>query len=545
MPEPRNAVTGVGPAPQDLDAEEGVLGCLLLAGASGPEVGARAYELTRAAGLAASDFYRGSHGAIFSACAQLVSRGDPCDAISVVAELTQSRKLAEVHGGSEQVHVLGALAPAIGNVAHWARLVVAAARRRELASAAERARLAALNADDAAAASALQEAHAVLQIGMGDGIAPPLTWAAAQAETVAAEPALVEGLIEAGTPGLLTGKPYTFKSWLALEIAYGVAAGGVVLGRYAVRQQGPVGYFWYDDGRSQELGRIQRFGADRAPGVPLSVYLPTPGRRSPVLPRDLGWFASEVRRHKFVLVVLDSLYNFVGNLNFREQEAGALIGALKAQVCDATGCAVLILHHSAWKAEGGRAYGDVFQEAAVRWGIHLTRDGNHIVLATRANNMPQVERVALEWDDDAVALTPVELSTPVDNEIVDWVAAHPDATTKSVEDGVGHRRQDVRDALARLVATQRLHEWSPNPGRKRATRHFHTPDACDGAACAVAHPSGATAGDTDSLLSPAESSRLSPTPIEVGDGRQHPLPQREQDVIEELQRSLGAREIEQ
>src|SRR4051812_3744828 len=110
MPEGSSAAAGLSPnAPLNLDAEEGVLGCLLLAGASGLDVAARAYASSQTAALRAADFYRHSHAAIFEACEVLVRRGDPCDAVSVVAELTQSGKLARLHGGSEQVHILGAL----------------------------------------------------------------------------------------------------------------------------------------------------------------------------------------------------------------------------------------------------------------------------------------------------------------------------------------------------------------------------------------------------------------------------------------------------
>jgi replicative DNA helicase len=99
--------------PQNLDAEESVLGAMML---SPGAIGAVSEVLSP------SDFYRESHAKIYRAALQLYGRGDPVDAITLVDELEQRGQLEEV-GGRVRIHELAALVPAAANAAHYARIV--------------------------------------------------------------------------------------------------------------------------------------------------------------------------------------------------------------------------------------------------------------------------------------------------------------------------------------------------------------------------------------------------------------------------------------
>ncbi|HEX5801088.1 MAG TPA: replicative DNA helicase [Gaiellaceae bacterium] len=99
--------------PQNLEAEESVLGAMLLSpGAIGAVT-----EI-----LSADDFYRESHGAIFRTCLSLYQGGEPVDAITVVDALEERGELETV-GGKAKLHELAALVPATANAAHYARIV--------------------------------------------------------------------------------------------------------------------------------------------------------------------------------------------------------------------------------------------------------------------------------------------------------------------------------------------------------------------------------------------------------------------------------------
>ncbi|HVU79213.1 MAG TPA: replicative DNA helicase [Gaiellaceae bacterium] len=108
-------VTSAQIPPQNLDAEESVLGAMML---SPLAIGA----VTESTSLNAGDFYRESHGHIFRAILSLYAKGEPVDAITVVDELDKTGML-EAAQGAERIHELAALVPAASNAVHYARIV--------------------------------------------------------------------------------------------------------------------------------------------------------------------------------------------------------------------------------------------------------------------------------------------------------------------------------------------------------------------------------------------------------------------------------------
>ena len=80
MAAPAQALQTAPVPPQNLDAEESVLGAMML---SPLAIGA----VTESTNLGAGDFYRESHGHVFKAILSLYAKGEPVDAITVVDEL--------------------------------------------------------------------------------------------------------------------------------------------------------------------------------------------------------------------------------------------------------------------------------------------------------------------------------------------------------------------------------------------------------------------------------------------------------------------------
>src|SRR6187200_1705134 len=101
--------------PQNLEAEEAVLGAMLL---SETAIGA-VTEI-----VDASDFYRGSHGTVYRTCLALWAKGEPVDAITLANELEERGELEQI-GGTARV-------AATANVEHYARIVKETATLRGL-----------------------------------------------------------------------------------------------------------------------------------------------------------------------------------------------------------------------------------------------------------------------------------------------------------------------------------------------------------------------------------------------------------------------------
>ncbi len=106
------AAEGVVP-PQNLEAEESVLGAMMLA----PGAIAAVTEI-----LDAGDFYRDSHAKIYRAALALYGKNEPVDAITLTNELEQRGELDAV-GGRVRLHELARLVPPTANARHYAEIV--------------------------------------------------------------------------------------------------------------------------------------------------------------------------------------------------------------------------------------------------------------------------------------------------------------------------------------------------------------------------------------------------------------------------------------
>ncbi|MDQ3664343.1 MAG: replicative DNA helicase, partial [Actinomycetota bacterium] len=99
--------------PQDNDAEQSVLGAMLLS----KDAIADVIETVR--GL---DFYRPAHETLFDAILDLYGRGEPADAVTVAAELQRRGELTRV-GGAPYLHTLVAGVPIAANASYYAEIV--------------------------------------------------------------------------------------------------------------------------------------------------------------------------------------------------------------------------------------------------------------------------------------------------------------------------------------------------------------------------------------------------------------------------------------
>lgn len=109
-------------APQNVEAEEHVLGAMLLSAAAIDTVSET---------LEPGDFYRESHGTIYRCALTLHVNGEPVDAITVIDELEKRGDLERV-GGRAKVHELANIVPATANAGHYATIVREMAQLRGL-----------------------------------------------------------------------------------------------------------------------------------------------------------------------------------------------------------------------------------------------------------------------------------------------------------------------------------------------------------------------------------------------------------------------------
>jgi len=108
--------------PQNVEAEQAVLGAILLA----PES-----LVTLAERLHPEDVYRGAHQLLSPAALEVAEAGDPVDMVTLTAKLQTQGKLAEA-GGVEYIIALSRSVPTAANIDYHAQIVVDRAMLRRL-----------------------------------------------------------------------------------------------------------------------------------------------------------------------------------------------------------------------------------------------------------------------------------------------------------------------------------------------------------------------------------------------------------------------------
>ncbi len=111
--------------PQNLEAEQGVLGSMLL----DRDAIAKVVELIRP-----EDFYRDAHRRIYESIADLFERGEPADLITVTDRLRDKGQLDDVGGAVYVTSLLNAI-PTAANVEYYARIVLQKSMLRQLIAA--------------------------------------------------------------------------------------------------------------------------------------------------------------------------------------------------------------------------------------------------------------------------------------------------------------------------------------------------------------------------------------------------------------------------
>jgi replicative DNA helicase len=106
---------GPAPPPHNLEAEESVLGAILISDRT-------MYALVIEEGLRPEDFYRDQHRAVYGAMLGLYEQSRPIDPLTVVEQLRQQGSLEEV-GGEPAIHALAGAVPAPAHARHYAQIV--------------------------------------------------------------------------------------------------------------------------------------------------------------------------------------------------------------------------------------------------------------------------------------------------------------------------------------------------------------------------------------------------------------------------------------
>jgi hypothetical protein len=166
---------------------------------------------------------------------------------------------------------------------------------------------------------------------------------------------LVEGLLTEGGTGLIAGEPKSIKTWIACEIALGVATGTPVCGKFPTGKPRRVAYFFAEDFDRSVRNRSRAIIAGRDLSIEegtAMLHVQPRGRFLDLLrDEDLALVIASLRRierdsGKVELLILEPLRDLHSGQEDKSDDMSEVMRRLRA-IETVAGCTVLGCHHSA------------------------------------------------------------------------------------------------------------------------------------------------------------------------------------------------------
>lgn len=411
-------VARLRPPPQSREAEQSLLGCLLMDAAALAKVS----DI-----LATTDFFPRSHRLIFDAVATLAGEGSPVDIVSTFERLQRDGHTEDT-GGLAYLNQLVQAVPNLSSVRRYAEIIVERSTLRQQIALYDEATARAFRnepAGDILADVKLRTSKLLEERKLGRAGIPLLTLAELrdQAHTVTW---LVKNIIPADSLGMVFGASQTFKSFIALDAALHVAHGLPWLGRRT--KQGDVIYLAAEGGtglwkRIHAWHKARRIPYDKTPMTVVPVAMD--------LTQD-AWKIVEAAQAKGVtpsLVVIDTLSQTYAGEENSANEVAAYFRELGARIRQLWHCAVMIIHHSGHTATE-RPRGSTAMMANVDWMFGVHRDEKELLATLSCTKQKDTE----PFQDAAFSLTSMTVHVDEDgDEIRSLVARHLSSTEELQE----------------------------------------------------------------------------------------------------------------
>lgn len=364
--------TSAPPPPHSLEAEESLLGSMMLSR------GAVEYALDM---LAAADFYKPSHRALFAAIGTMHAMEKPVDPVTL-ADALGAEMLAEV-GGLPALLRIQSATPASANAPTYAQIIGehAAARRAwrygsELIDAARE------EDHEAIARLARDAEHRLASPAMAVDPAEDIVSLVDDTELVERR-FVIDGLLARGEVMLLTGEPGHGKTTLMRQLQMQAAMGRHPFNR---SKQPPVRTLYVDlqDPRDQIGAEFRKFldGPGRSYDR-TSRRLLVKRRQQGIdltTTRDARWLDALVARERPDLLLLGPIYRC-----YRGQDGGA--GKASEEAADQVA--------------------DVFSRLMTRYDLALILEGHSPHDASKMDYRPRGSHLWMDWPTFGFGLAPV------------------------------------------------------------------------------------------------------------------------------------------
>lgn len=274
---------------------------------------------------------------------------------------------------------------------------------------------------------------------------------------------LIEGLWANEAVGCVGGIPKQGKTWLALEMALAVASGQPCLGRFPVKNPGPVIVFCAEDGPRKVQERVA--GLAKARGIDFARLAVGWIDAATILlddPTHQKRLALTVAAMKPRLLILDPLVRLHRGDENCSGDIARVLGYLRGLQREHH-VAIVLVHHA--RKSGASDPGQALRGSGDlhAWGdsnAYLVRRDGKPTLVVEHRGHPSPEPLVVQLDGnpprlvvEGVATTPVV--EPLDTRIVQALTAHP-LTRTALRELIGVRNETLGVAIDRLVSAGRV-----------------------------------------------------------------------------------------
>jgi hypothetical protein len=280
---------------------------------------------------------------------------------------------------------------------------------------------------------------------------------------------LIEGLWTQQGVGLIGGAPKCCKTWLALDLAVSVASGTPALGRFSVRERGPVLFYGAEDAAAHLRTRIEAIAAARGLGLiglELGLIL-CPSLRLDA-ERDRARLAATLAYHRPRLLVLDPLVRLHRIDENSATEMAALLAELRLLQRHYQ-LALVLVHHL--RKQSGPVDGQALRGSSDlhAWGdsnLFLRRRHQQLLLTAEHRTAPAPPPYTLELAGETtphlrvVDLQPDDPLQPTadlaDRILAALARADSPLTRDALRQSLGIRNATLGEILVRLRAERRI-----------------------------------------------------------------------------------------
>jgi len=442
-------VSGIYPSspPHNLEAEQAVLGCMLL----DHDAIARAAEALRP-----KDFHRGDHRIIFSTMLDLSKRDEPVELITVCNRLANMGKLEDV-GDRTYIASLPNVVATAANVEYYIRIVREGAEQREYLALGMKLQTEANTGASVETLEGIRTAwiprdRAETRTGLvpaADLKAEPVSW-------------LITELLPRGMLALLSGRDKRGKTLLGMEMVRAVLRGEALFDHFP-SVSGPVAAFLLDDPESLTRGRLEQLGLLQDSRLHVSTARRADLSDPLALLRDVE---RDIVRVGAIFALLDALYLFVPASHEAANDQarmGPVMAALDG-IPDRTGATVLVIAHDNKSGQDVAGSHVIRARAKVIMRLVLPRDAEedpdegpitpHRLLRVESKLVPatswglELQGVG-KWSFHGTARD--SRTATIRREVVDFLAKGGRGSVKQIATALGRRHAEVEEALKQLL----------------------------------------------------------------------------------------------